>query len=99
MSRSFTIESVYKNKTKLNYSGGRYISASPSSAAKKAFTNIYNSLNTNGKMSLIITIRETTQDSNKKLYKYKVSRVKEIKTIERDGVNITYNFSTKVKSM
>lgn len=99
MSRSFTIESVYRNNTKLNYNGGRYISSTPGSAAKKAFTHVYNSINENGRMSLILTMKETTQGSDKKMYKYKITRIKETTEIERDGVLIKYNFTTKIKAI
>lgn len=99
MSRSFTIDAIYRSGKKINFDGGRYISPTPSSAAKKAFTNAYNFLNGNGKMMLEIHIRETTQDSNKKIYKYKVSRVKNITEVTINGKTIIYTFTTKIKAL
>ncbi len=101
MSRSFTVESVNKLKgnKKVDYSDGRFLSESPSLAAKKAFTKAYHSLNAKGPLTLKIKIRETTQNSARKSYHYKVSRVPEKSQINRDGQLITYHFKTKVKSI
>ena len=100
MSRSFTIESIKKMQGgTLRYSGGRFISNTPAGAAKKAFTKAYHSINATGPLSLKIQIRETTQGSLHKVYKYKVARKSELNTIERNNEIITYNFITKVKSI
>lgn len=100
MSRSFTIEKIQKIQGgTLKYSGGRFISETPSGAAKKAFTKAYHSINATGPLSLKIQIRETTQGSLHKVYKYKVTRKSELNTIERNNEIITYNFITKIKSI
>lgn len=97
--RSFTIESIKKtNGGRVNYTGGRFISEMPSGAARKVFTKAFHYLK--GKSaSLKITIRETTQGSLKKEYKYRVTKKAENITVERDGVEITFKFTTKIKSI
>jgi hypothetical protein len=97
--RSFTIVSIKNNDKSVRYTDGRFISDSPAAAAKKAFSKAYHYLNGNGPMSLKITMRETTQDSKKKEYIYRVTRKSEKTQIERDGEIITYNFTTKIKSL
>lgn len=58
--RSFT---MIKNGKKV----GRYMSSTPSSAARKAFSENYDKAK-----DAIVTIQETTAGSKKKQYKYKV---------------------------
>jgi hypothetical protein len=100
MSRSFTIESIQRsNGTKVNYDGGRFLSETPSGAAQKAFTKAYHHLKASGPMSLKITMRETTQNSLHKEFKYRVTRKSEKTQVERDGIIVTYNFTTKIKSI
>lgn len=99
-SRSFTIESINKyGAGKVNYTGGRFISETPSAAAKKVFTKAYHHLKAKGPMSLKICVRETTQGSPKKEYYYRVTKKSEKVQVERDGETITYNFNTKIKSL
>jgi hypothetical protein len=98
--RSFTIESINKyGAGKVNYTGGRFISETPSGAAKKAFTKAYHHLNAKGPMSLKICVRETTQGSTKKEHTYRVTKKSEKVKVERNGEIITYNFTTKTKSL
>jgi hypothetical protein len=98
--RSFTIESVKKmNGSRVNYTEGRYMSETASQSAKKAFTKIYHHLDAKGPLSLKITMKETTQNSNKKEYTYRVTKKTDKVEVERDGKIITYNFTTKVKSL
>ena len=98
--RSFTIESIKKMQGgTLRYSGGRFISNTPAGAARKAFSKAYHSINATGPLSLKVHIRETTQGSAHKIFKYKVTRKSEVNTVERDNESITYNFITKVKSI
>jgi hypothetical protein len=100
MSRSFTIVSIQRvNGTKVNYDGGRFLSEAPSGAAQKAFTKAYHHVNASGPMSLKITMRETTQNSLHKEFKYRVSRKAQKTQVERNGVIVTYNFTTKIKSI
>mgnify|MGYP002478428237 CR=1 FL=1 len=96
--RSFTIQEVRDSTgKKLRYDGGRFISNTPSSAAKKAFSS-YNKHKDN-KRSLNINIKETTQGSSHKNYTYKVKKQKS--NAERElpnGQIIKYKYVTKVKS-
>ena len=99
--RSFTIVKVTKSSGgTVRYTDGRYISETPSGAAKKMFTKLYHHLNTKGSLSLTITLRETTQNSNHKFYQYKVTRKAQKTEVElRNGETITFNFTSKVKSL
>ena len=100
MMRSFTIESIQKYKSgKVNYTGGRFISETPSAAAKKAFTKAYHHLHSKGPLSLKVCVRETTRGSVKKEYTYRVTKKSEKVEVERNGEIIIYNFTTKIKSL
>jgi hypothetical protein len=100
MSRSFAIEHASRGNKKFKIEGGRYISDTPAQAVKKAFSQIYRQFcKCGGKMVMIIHIKETTKDSNKKTYKYKVSKIAEHKTVERDGKTITFKYRTKVEAI
>lgn len=101
MSRSFTVEAVYRNGHKLRFNGGRYLSDTPSSAARKAFTQAYRHTRTTGKLSLEVHIRETTQGSLHKTYKYKVSRVKNPTAADwiDSSESIVFNYTTKIRSI
>jgi hypothetical protein len=96
--RSFTVEAFYKSGKKLRSSGGRYISSTPAAAAKKAFSQYYRN-HKSGRFSLEVHIRETTQNSSHKIYKYKVSKVKDEREVVRSGETIVYKYSTKIKSL
>ena len=98
--RSFTIESVQKlSGASVPYNGGRYISETPSGAARKAFTKAYHHLNSTGPLSLKIVIRETTEGSAKKEFKYRVTRKSHTTEVQRNGEVVIYNFITKIKSI
>ena len=99
MYRSFTLDSVYRNGTKLNSFGGRFVSSSPSNAAKKVFSHIYRDMNIKGRISLEIHIRETSRNSSRNIYKYKVSKTNKIKEVIRNGTIIRYKYITKIKSL
>lgn len=76
---------------------GRYISKTPSGAAKKIGGRL---LKKRDQMSVTIRVRETTQGSKKKMYMYVVQRVKlaQRKVVMRDGKRISYQFTTVVKA-
>lgn len=100
MSRTFTIEAIYNTKgNKIRFDGGRYMSRTPSGAASKAFSQAYRHLKGKGKMSLMITMRETTQGSAHKSYNYRVSRIAQESEREINGEIITYSYITKVRSI
>ena len=93
--RSFTVVKVTdvhgSKKGKANL-GGRFVSSTPMSAAKKAVSQICRASSIKGRCTLIVTIRETTQGSSKNEYTYKVSRIHDPVTVERNGEEITYNY-------
>lgn len=101
--RSFTIETVTikgKKKSSPRFTGGRFLSSIPSSAAKKAFSQIYRELGRPKNLSIVIEIRETTRNSNNKIYKYRVTKKSSAqKLVERDGELITYEYTTSIKSL
>lgn len=96
--RSFTVEALYRAGRKLKTTGGRYISKTPSNAAKKAFSQYYRSKKA-GKMTLEVHIRETTNDSSNKIFKYKVSKTTDDKKVEKDGRVIEYKYKTTIKAL
>jgi hypothetical protein len=100
--RSFTVTKVVtaggRSKGRSNL-GGRYLSSTPANAAKKAGSQICRASRIKGQCSLIIHLRETTQNSAHKDYVYKVRRVHDPVTVERAGEEITYNYKMSVKSM
>jgi hypothetical protein len=103
MSNSYTIE-----KSDINYSGGRYLSANPYNAAKKAanqlFRKIKNDKNYNkfkSSKTLKFTLRETTSGSNKKEFTYKAVQTKLDKPIKITikGKEIIYNYRIDITSL
>lgn len=76
---------------------GRYISRTPSGAAKKVGGR---QLKAKNQKSATIRVRETTVGSKKKLYTYVVSLVSlpKRKVVMRDGKRITYQYKTVVKA-
>lgn len=99
MSRSFTIISIIKpSGSKLAYKDGRFIGESPSQVAKKMFSHANRHCKTKC-MSFKITLRETTQGSNKKEYTYRVKKVKDETTVDLGKTEVTFEFTTKVKSL
>jgi hypothetical protein len=100
--RSFTIIRIKSNsKGKKTKEGGRYISQTPSGAAKKAFNQECKSSKIRGQCTLLIILRETTQGSKKKLYRYYMKRIKLAKPIilEKDGNKIKIQYKTKAIKM
>jgi hypothetical protein len=101
--RSFTVVAVsVKGKDKgKNSLGGRFLSSTPSSAARKASTQLCRSLNMKGQCSVMVTLKETTRGSSGKEFKYNVKRVKlsSPEVVMRDGKEVVYKYTTKVKSM
>jgi hypothetical protein len=99
MSRSFTIESVSRGNKRVNFNGGRYINDSPMNAAKKAFSKACQDIGTKGKCTMKITMRETTAGSAKKEFSYKVTRIYNPVSVERDGEMVLYKYSVKIQSI
>jgi len=97
--RSFTIENAVRLGKKLNISGGRYMSEIPANAAKKAFSHILRQMDLKGRVTIEIHIRETTQGSKHKTYKYKVSKQNKETKVEHEGEIILYKYITKTKAI
>lgn len=99
--RSFTI--VAARKTDGSYIqnvGGRYLNNTPSGAARKAFTKLSREyLKPSGRASLEIHLRETTQNSSKKVFKYKVSRMPKKTDAGWIDEDLVFAFTTKVKAV
>jgi hypothetical protein len=101
--RSFTVVNATKRgacKTKFG-TGGLYKSRTPVAAAKKAFNELCRTKRIRGVCTLFITVRETTRDSKKKEYVYKLIRNKLKKPILLEGNNGTYsiNYKSQAKSV
>ena len=97
--RSFTVDAFYQNSKHLRANGGRYISSTPSGAAKKAFSQYYRHHKKSGRFSLEIHISETTSGSAKKVFKYKVFKVNNPKEVLRNGEYILYKYRTNIKAI
>lgn len=96
--RSFTVETAKKTRGKAQiFTGGRYISETPIGAVKKAFSQIHQAKPS--VTSAIIVVRETTRDSKKKQYTYRVTRKAQKTIVEIDGQEIVFHYTTKVKSV
>ena len=106
--RSFTVVGVGKHgscKTKFGKkdNGGRYTSKKgPDVAAKKAFSELCRTKRIKGVCTLIVSIRETTKNSAKKVFTYKLKRRKRsvpkiIKT--KSGVEYVVNYEIVSESM
>ncbi len=94
--RSFTIE---QSEIKMGESSSRYIARTPLAAAAKAARRIFANV-TGKKKEVRFTLRETTQDSKAKLYKYIALKEKldTPKIVKLAGNDVTYNHTYKVKS-
>ena len=98
--RSFTIDKIINaNGNRIHFDGGRYLSQTPSGAARKAFSQAYRHMRAKGRLSLEVHIRETTNGSAHKIFKYKVRRIAHETEREVNGEIITYSYITKVKAI
>jgi hypothetical protein len=97
--RSFTLEKAVRSGKNLNISGGRYMSTIPANAAKKAFSHVLRQKDFKGRVTMEIHIRETTQNSAHKIYKYKVSKKNQETKVEKNGETILYKYITQTKSI
>lgn len=98
--RSFTVEKIETSNGKAKGAsnlGGRFISSTPSGAAKKVGSKICSESSVKGRCVLYITLRETTRESKHKEYVYKITRMLDPVTVVRDGVEITYRYRTIAK--
>ena len=91
MSRSFSVVQVGGKNVK---EGGRYISETPSGAAKKAGSRLLKN-----RKSVKVMMVETTRGSSNKEHSYVVKKVQVNKLVVRDGVEVLYRFKTVVKAV
>ena len=103
--RSFKVHYVRKPAqecaTYTGSKGGRYMSSTPSGAAKKAFTRRCRAKSVRGRCTLVVAMKETTRGSPKKLHSYKMSRVLLDEPVVRsigDKV-ITIRYGIKIKAV
>jgi hypothetical protein len=102
MSRSFTVEAIYRSGKKLRKDGGRYISETPANAAKKAFSQVFRNMSTSkksGRVALEVHMRETTSGSAHKIFKYRVSKINDETEVEINGETVVYKYVTRVKAI
>jgi hypothetical protein len=89
--RSFTLIVNEKMETT-----GRYLSKTPSGVAKKIGNRV---LKHHNKNTIKIKIKETTNGSKKQIFHYQVTRVKDPKTVIKDGKEIVFKYKTTVKKI
>lgn len=79
---------------------GRYKGRAPVDAAKKAFNELCRVKRIRGVCTMIITVRETTQGSSKKLFTYKLMRhkLKEPILLQGSAGEYKIEYTTKAKS-
>ena len=100
--RSFTVVDAGKHGgCKTKFKGGLYKSRNPAAAAKKAFKELCRVKRIRGVCTLIITLRETTQDSKKKAFSYKLSRhkLKVPKVIKIGNTEVVYEYESTAKAI
>jgi len=102
--RSFTILQIKKTGQKCKTTksdGGRFVSTTPSGAARKAFTAACHSKKIRGQCSFTVKMRETTAASAKKEFVYELKRVKLTKPliIKRGSTEVKIEYTTIIKSL
>lgn len=75
---------------------GRYKGKTPVAVAKKIGNRL---LKGTANRTIIVHVKEITLGSKKKEFKYKISRVKQPKTVIRNGKIITINYVIKAKAL
>lgn len=98
--RFFTVVNVLSTKLQSKgekNEGGRYKGRVPSEAATKAFSHICRGSKIHGVCTLYIVIRETTMNSKKLYYIYKMKRTlkKKPKKVTINGKEIIYKYDNK----
>jgi len=95
--RTFKIVGVKQGNRVVRSDGGRYVSKTPSGAARKMHTQMCRRKKTKGVCTFTITLRETTSGSSKKEYAYRAKRTRLRVPIELG--NRTINYATKLTSV
>ena len=103
MRRSFSVASVGPKGSCKKSRAGRYLSNTAQGAALKAFTALCRKKRIRGQCTLVVTMKETTQGSNKKHYAYKLKRKKRTTPvrIRPRGArnNIVFKYESTSKSL
>lgn len=102
MSRKFAVigaSSVHGIEKGSENLGSVFHGNSPVSAAKKALSRICAKTKVRGRCTLIITIQEITKGSAGKIYSYKIQRILNKTTVIKDGVPITFRYTTRAVSL
>jgi|MDSX01.1.fsa_nt_gb hypothetical protein len=96
--RSFTLVSVKGKSDKI--SENRFVSSNPSGAARKMFTRLCRDKSIKGVCSFEISLKETTQGSSDKVFKYELKRIKLDKPIilKRGDAKIKIEYKTELKA-
>lgn len=97
--RSFQIVNAKRGAKNVPAQPGRYISATPSGAAKKMNTNICRKKKFKGNCILTVKVRETTAGSKGKEFNYRTHRVRIPKADKPTGLAFDPEFTTKAKSL
>jgi len=100
--RSFTVVDAGKHGgCKTKFKGGLYKSRNPAAAAKKAFKELCRVKRIRGVCTLVITIKETTKNSNKKAFSYRLHRhkLKVPKVIKIGNTEVVYEYESSAKSV
>lgn len=101
--RSFKVIMVGKHGgCKTKFREGKYVSRTPVQSARKAFSSLCRRKRVRGVCTLFVTVQETTQGSNKKLFSYKLNRYRlKVPVIRFEGTDKEYvnEFSVSSKSV
>ena len=97
--RFFTVVQAKKSNGCLTkHKEGRYKGRAPVDAAKKAFNELCRVKKIRGVCTMVITVRETTQGSDKKLFTYKLMRHKLKEPIVLQGASGEYKIEYKISA-
>ena len=101
--RTFAVSQVNRQgDCKTKFKPGRYTGRTPAGAARKAFSELCRAKSIKGVCTLTVTVRETTQGSNKKEFSYKLNRHKLDKPLvmlKGTKNEFTINYQTTAKSV
>jgi hypothetical protein len=92
MMRTFkVVDAKRQNKCDTKFKSGRYTGKSPVDAALKAFNQLCRVKKIRGVCTLVMTVQETTRNSEGKLFSYKLNRMKLKKPLVRfEGTDKEY---------
>jgi hypothetical protein len=77
---------------------GRYLSTTPSGAARKAANRYFNDAGKGSGARVQVAVRETTRGSAGKTFKYTAKRVADHDRATINGCNVYFRFRTELKA-